>query len=137
MKFFPQHYYQIIRCNKAIKEEKTMPYIELKTTVSISPEKSQSLKAAFGKAIECFPGKTESWLMVNISGNQDMYFKGDNKTDCAMVSVDLLGKVSSSASEKMTSVLCGVLSEELSLAPDRIYVKYAGFSDWGWNGGNF
>ena len=107
-----------------------MPYIELKTTVSISPEKSQSLKAAFGKAIECFPGKSESWLM-------DMYFKGSNKTDCAMVSVDLLGKVSSSASEKMTSVLCGVLSEELSLAPDRIYVKYAGFSDWGWNGGNF
>ena len=114
-----------------------MPYIELKTTVSIFPEKSQSLKAAFGKAIECFPGKSESWLMVNISGNQDMYFKGSNKTDCAMVSVDLLGSVSSAASEQMTSVLCGVLSKELSLEPDRIYVKYAGFSDWGWNGGNF
>ena len=137
MKFFPRH---ILSDNQKLlkhKGGKTMPYIELKTTVSISPEKSQSLKSAFGKAIECFPGKSESWLMVNISGNQDMYFKGNNKTDCAMVSVDLLGKVSSSASEKMTSVLCGVLSEELSLAPDRIYVKYAGFSDWGWNGGNF
>ena len=75
--------------------------------------------------------------MVNISGGEDMYFKGSNGTDCAMVSVDLLGSVSSAASEKMTAELCSVLSKELSLSPDRVYVKYSGFSDWGWNGGNF
>ncbi len=114
-----------------------MPYIELKTTASVTPEKSESLKAAFGKAIGTFPGKSESWLMVNIEGNRDMYFKGSNSTDCAMVSVDLLGSVSSSASEKMTAELCRILSEELCVAPDRVYVKYSGFSDWGWNGGNF
>ena len=114
-----------------------MPYIELKTTASISPEKSKSLKAAFGKAIESFPGKSESWLMVNISGDEDMYFKGSNSADCAMVSVDLLGSVSSAASEKLTAALCSVLSNELSVSPDRVYVKYSGFSDWGWNGGNF
>ena len=54
-----------------------------------------------------------------------------------MVSVDLLGSVSSSSSEKMTEKLCEILSDELSLSPDRVYVKYSGFSDWGWNKGNF
>ncbi len=114
-----------------------MPYIELKTTESVSEEKEKALKAAFGKAIECFPGKTESWLMVNIVPEQKMYFKGNNDAGCAMVSVDLLGQVSSSASEKMTAKLCCVLSSELGLSPDRVYVKYSGFADWGWNNGNF
>ena len=36
-----------------------MPYIELKTTAAVSENKAENLKAAFGKAIECFPGKTE------------------------------------------------------------------------------
>ncbi len=120
-----------------IKRSVFMPYIELKTTATVSDSKAQNLKAAFGKAIECFPGKTESWLMVNIEDQKKMWFKGDNSRGCAMVSVDLLGSVSSSASEKMTARLCEVLSSELSLSPDRVYVKYSGFSDWGWNGGNF
>lgn len=114
-----------------------MPYIELKTTAAVSESKAESLKAAFGKAIECFPGKTESWLMVNVEDSKKMWFKGDNSRDCAMVCVDLLGSVSSTASEKMTAKLCEVLSSELSISPDRVYVKYSGFSDWGWNGGNF
>lgn len=113
-----------------------MPFIELKTSKKIAPEKAEALKASFGKAIEAFPGKTESWLMVNIQDEQKMWFKGDG-ADCALVSVDLLGSVASSASEKMTRVLCDVLESELSLSPNRVYVKYAGFSDWGWNGGNF
>lgn len=114
-----------------------MPYIELKTTAKITDSKAASLKAAFGKAIECFPGKTESWLMVNLEGDRKMYFKGKNNEDCAMISVDLLGSVSSPASEKMTKELCSVLKNELSISPDKVYVKYSGFSDWGWNNGNF
>ena len=114
-----------------------MPYIELKTTAAVSEKKALDLKTAFGKAIECFPGKTENWLMVNIEDQKRMWFKGDNSSDCAMVCVDLLGSVSSSASEKMTAEICDVLSKQLSLSPDRVYVKYSGFSDWGWNGGNF
>lgn len=97
-----------------------MPYIELKTTAKITDSKADSLKAAFGKAIECFPGKTESWLMVNLEGDRKMYFKGKNDADCAMISVDLLGSVSSPASEKMTKALCSVMENELSISPDKV-----------------
>lgn len=114
-----------------------MPYINLKTTVKVAPEKSDKIKTAFGKAIECFPGKTEAWLMVGIEDDMKLWFKGDNSQDSAIVDVDLLGQVNSAASEKMTGVICDILENELKISPDRVYVKYTGYNDWGWNKNNF
>ncbi len=114
-----------------------MPYIQLKTTAAVSDEKRYALKAAFGKAIENFPGKTESWLMVNIEDGKKMWFRGDNSADTAMVDVELLGSVSPDGSSRMTAELCEILHKMLGIAPDRVYVKYTGYQHWGWNGGNF
>ncbi len=114
-----------------------MPYINLKTTKSLSKENCQNLKAAFGKAIECFPGKSEAYLMVGIEDNVKLWFRGDDSSDSAILDVELLGAVNSQASAKMTAEICNILSEELGISPDRVYVKYTGYSDWGWNGTNF
>ena len=114
-----------------------MPYIKLTTTAGVDEAKAQTLKAAFGKAIESFPGKTEQWLMVAVEGGKSMWFRGDNSADTAMVEVDLLGSISRPASEKMTAALCDILERELGIAPSRTYVKYTGYADWGWNGANF
>lgn len=114
-----------------------MPYIQLKTTAGVSAEKKTALKAAFGKAIESFPGKNENWLMVNIEDNKSMWFRGDASADSAMVDVALLGAVSAEGSSRMTAELCEILHKMLGIAPDRVYVKYTGYEHWGWNGGNF
>ncbi len=114
-----------------------MPYINLKTTKKLSPEQGDALKKSFGKAIECFPGKSEAFLMVGIEDGLQMWFRGDNSGDTAIVDVDLLGAVNSSASADMTAVICDILKNELQISPDRVYVKYTGYKDWGWNGGNF
>ncbi len=114
-----------------------MPYIELKTTKNISEEKGTALKAAFGKAIECFPGKSEGWLMVGIEDNIRMWFRGDDSEDSALVDVCLLGDVNEAGGEKMTAALCDILENELGIPSDRVYVKYSGYKNWGWNGSNF
>ena len=114
-----------------------MPYIKLNTTAEVGKEKAEALKAKFGKAIECFPGKTEQWLMVGIEDRQRLWFRGDNTADIAVLDVALLGSVSSDASERMTAEVCRILEEELGISPDRVYVKYSGFANWGWNGSNF
>ena len=114
-----------------------MPYINLKTTKSVSEEKCQNVKSAFGKAIECFPGKSEAFLMVGIEDNAKLWFRGDNSSDSAIVDVELLGSVNSAASEKMTIAICDILENELGISPDRVYVKYSGYNDWGWNKANF
>ncbi|MCH5198919.1 MAG: hypothetical protein J1E34_08440 [Oscillospiraceae bacterium] len=114
-----------------------MPYIKLTTTACVSDEKCNSLKAKFGKAIESFKGKNESWLMVAVDDGKRMWFRGDDSADTAMVDVELLGSVAPQDSEKMTASVCDILESELGISPDRIYVKYTGYSNWGWNGSNF
>ncbi len=114
-----------------------MPYINLKTTKKVTAEQGVALKTAFGKAIECFPGKSEAFLMVGIEDSIPMWFRGDNSSDTAIVDVELLGDVNSSASADMTAEICNILKDILSVSPDRVYVKYTGYKDWGWNGSNF
>ena len=55
-----------------------MPYIKLTTTAKVTDDKCALLKAKFGKAIESFAGKNESWLMVAVDDGKRMWFKGDN-----------------------------------------------------------
>ena len=114
-----------------------MPYIKLTTTAKVNDEKCAAIKAKFGKAIESFRGKNESWLMVAVDDNKRMWFRGDDSADSAMVDVELLGSVSADDSEKMTACVCDILGEELGIPGERIYVKYTGYNNWGWNGSNF
>ena len=89
------------------------------------------------KAISLFPGKTESWLMCNIEADKNMYLAGDNSDDCAFLEVKLFGNVDKAAADKFTAEICAYLNESLSVSPDRVYVRYEGGTDWGWNGSNF
>ncbi len=114
-----------------------MPYINLKTTSKVTDEKCTELKTAFGKAIESFPGKSEAWLMVDIEDGAKIWFRGDNSADTAVVTVDIFGDVNAAAADKMTAEVCNILNTSLGIAKDRIYIKYTGFHNWGWNGGNF
>jgi hypothetical protein len=75
--------------------------------------------------------------MVAVDDGKRMWFKGDNSADTAMVEVELLGDVNASASETMTARVCDILEETLGISPARVYVKYTGYRNWGWNGGNF
>ncbi len=113
-----------------------MPMIEAKVTGVLSEEKRDVLKAEFGKAISLM-GKPESYLMVNLSDNQDLYFGGKKLSKGAYVEIKVLGSVDSSASNKMTAKVCEILDKELDIPKDAVYVSYFGTQNWGWNGSNF
>ncbi len=113
-----------------------MPYIKTTANVKIDKAKADSIKAKFGKAIETFPGKSERFLMLAFEPEVPMYFGGSD-APCAMAEVSLFGAVNAEASNSMSAAICTILSEELGIDSARIYVKYSGFSDWGWNGSNF
>ncbi len=112
-----------------------MPFINTTTNVSVSPEKEIMLKAKFGSAIELL-GKSESWLMLAFNDNADMYFKG-NDAPAAFVDISVFGKSTYAQCEAMTKEICKIMVEELSLPADRVYVKYSGTNQWGWNNMNF
>ena len=113
-----------------------MPMIEAKVTGSLPAEKRDVLKAEIGKAISLM-NKPESYLMINLADNQDLYFGGKKLDKGAYVEVKVLGSVDSSASSKMTAKVCEILEKELGIPGEAVYVSYFGTSNWGWNGSNF
>ncbi len=113
-----------------------MPFIDSKITVPVSAEKKEAIKTKLGKAISLMH-KPESYLMIGIDDDYDLWFAGKKLDKGALVSVSVFGDVSSSDSDKMTNEICAILKDELDIPGDKVYVKYQGTKDWGWNGNNF
>ena len=113
-----------------------MPFISITTNAAVTDENAVSIKTALGKAISVLPGKSENWLMVNISDNNRMYFKGTD-SPAAMVKTELYGKADPAKLSALTSEITAVLGDTLSIPADRIYVSYLCTENWGWNGSNF
>jgi phenylpyruvate tautomerase PptA (4-oxalocrotonate tautomerase family) len=117
--------------------EVDMPYISTKTNVEISKEKEVTIKEKLGKAIALIPGKSENWLMCAFEDQVSMFFKGDGDCNIAFIEVKIFGKSTSDAYLALTKKITEIISEELSVEADKIYVKYEEVSVWGWNGMNF
>ena len=113
-----------------------MPFIDSKITVSLSPEKEENIKQKLGQAISTL-GKTESFLMVGFEDNYSLYMGGKKMDKGAFVSVRVFGNVDSTQSEAMTEKICQILSDELDIPGQNVYITYQGIADWGWNGRNF
>ena len=122
-------------CNN-IKGGFFMPFINVKTNVSVTEDRAETIKTQFGKAITAIPGKSESWLMVGIEPNSMLWFRGTSE-EAAMVEVSLFGGASHNAYSVLTSYITKIVSEQLGIPADRIYVKYSETANWGWNGSNF
>ena len=113
-----------------------MPFIKVKTNVSVSVEQADTVKSAFGTAITLIPGKSENWLMVEIESEKMLWFKG-SKAAAAIAEVSLFGAASPDALNKLTGQITAALNKNLSIPSDRIYVSYHTTPNWGWNGSNF
>lgn len=112
-----------------------MPFIEVKTNQDLGQIKEQ-IKTELGNAITAIPGKSEAWLMVEISDKLDMYFKGE-PTPCAMFEIAIFGSASDNAYDDLTRRICDISERLLNVAPDRTYVKYSEIDHWGYNNFNF
>ena len=122
---------------KYIIRRKTMPFINSKISVKITPDQEKELKEKLGQAISIIPGKSESWLMTGFEDGYHLYFKGDNSKPMAFVEVMVFGGPNKDAFNKLTAKITEIFGQVLSIAPDNIYVKYTPADDWGWNGSNF
>ncbi len=114
-----------------------MPCIQTKVSVKMTDQQEKTIKEQLGKAISLIPGKSESWLMLTFEDDCHIYFQGDGKQPAAFVEVKIYGKANGDAYDQMTAAITQILSNELQIAPNRIYVKYEETAHWGWNGNNF
>ncbi len=112
-----------------------MPFIKTNTNLAVSKEQQEELKSRLGEAVSLL-GKSESWLMLDFNYSNNMYFKGQNMP-MAFVDVSVFGQSSDEQCEAMTREICKIFNDVLGLEAERIYVKYSGTNQWGWNNMNF
>lgn len=108
-----------------------MPHINIKTNKEITKEKEILIKEKLGEAISII-GKNESWLMIEFNSKCTMYFGGSDD-DCAYIEVKIFG---SRTYDEFTRVLTDLISNELNISSDHIYIGYFETNNWGFNGSN-
>lgn len=110
-----------------------MPFIDVKVSNNLNEEQIENLKTDLGTAISLLPGKSEGYLMVNITDKCHLYFKGDNSQPTSFVDVSIFGSASKSDCENLTIKICDILTKVAGVPSNRTYVKFL-FSDlWGHN----
>lgn len=113
-----------------------MPFIDSKIAGNVTDEQKVSVKTKLGKAISIL-NKSETYLMVGIEDNYDLFMAGNKLEKGAYVSVSLFGSASKDAYSRLTGEICKIYEEELGIPGNAVYVTYHGLNDWGWNGSNF
>jgi len=114
-----------------------MPYINSTLTVKLTEEMKEVIKSKLGEIITEIPGKTEEWLMVSFTDDHPLYFRGDKKDKAAFVEIKIFGKAERKDKEVVTSKVCSLFQEELSISKENIYIAFDELKDWGWNGNMF
>ncbi len=113
-----------------------MPFISTKTNVKMTDANEKVLREKLGEAISMLPGKSETWLMLSLEDGLRMAFAG-SPDPCAMIQVTVYGRATPEAYRKFTRKVTEIVSEELGISPDRIYIAYGETENWGWSGSNF
>lgn len=113
-----------------------MPYIDVKLSVPATPAQREELKTELGKAITLI-NKPESFLMIGIEDDYDLYFGGNKLEKGAYVAVSMLGEPNRSANESMTARVTEILQKQFDIPPKAVYISYHGVRDWGWKGSLF
>lgn len=114
-----------------------MPYINSTLSVKLTDEKREVIKSKLGQIIAEIPGKSEQWLMVGFKEEHTLYFRGDKKDKAAFVEVKIFGTADRKYKEAITSKICSLFEEEISISKENIYITFDEIKDWGWNGAMF
>lgn len=114
-----------------------MPILNIMVSKDVTKQQETAVKTNVGKAISAFPGKSESYLMVNIVPHCHLYFGGKNDTPCAIGELKIFGSSTREYYEKFTAEFCKIMEQELGISQDKTYITYQGIENWGYNGFNF
>lgn len=114
-----------------------MPYISTRTNRTVSPRQEEQLTRGMGEIIHILPGKSEQWLMVDVTGDCRLHFQGKCDEGIAFISVRVYGEVPAADADRLTGKLTELVGNTLDIPPRNIYVQYESCSVWGWNGSNF
>jgi hypothetical protein len=111
-------------------EEKTMPYVLINTSLTLTPARREKVKTELGRLIAIIPTKNEAGLLVDFSEGHTMYRAGE-EAPCAFIEIRLFGKAGMEEKKKLTREIFEMLNRELGLEIPRMYLNIQEFDAWG------
>ena len=114
-----------------------MPYINVKTNVSLTNEQKLDIQNRLSDAISLIPGKSYHYLMTAVEDNISMMFHRDTDSNIAMVEVKLFGSSTRTAYNQLTAEIGNILYDVARVESDCCYVKFTEVDHWGYDGSLF
>ena len=114
-----------------------MPYLMVQTNKEIEKGAGKSFITKASATVSKQLGKPEIYVMVSLQPPAPMIFSGSSEP-AAYLELKSIG-LPASATTGLSAALCDLVSEELSIGKDRIYIEFANAERnmWGWNGATF
>ncbi len=111
-----------------------MPYLNIVTNQTVSDE-AGLLKAA-SQTVSKAAGKPETYVMVAVEAQANMMMSGSD-APAAFLDYRALGLPNDRSA--FSDVLCSLITEQLGIAGDRIYISMTDSErqNWGWNHSTF
>ncbi len=107
-----------------------MPMVDMITNVSISDTEKDILIKKFGQAISVIPGKSESQLMMRISGENTLAFQGNKQIPIAYIRTDVSGKSEEINYQRFGEEAIHILEKVLSIPKENIYLTVREIPYW-------
>jgi phenylpyruvate tautomerase len=114
-----------------------MPTLIVKTNADLDGIDRPTLLKTASAAVAEMLGKPERYVMVILEQNPDMCFGGDS-APLAFLELKSLGLPEQQSAE-FSATLCGLMQQQLGVAPDRVYIEFASPPRhlFGFDGGTF
>jgi len=114
-----------------------MPFLKLTTNVTISEQQSSQLLTDFSKLLATETGKSENYVMAELTGGKNMIFAG-NRDPLAFIECKSIG-LSTTQAKSLSASISQLLEKKLQINPQRIYIEFMNCPAeyWGWNGSTF
>ena len=111
----------------------TMPYIAINTVQELDSNQKEKIKAELGRIMSIIPTKTEAGLIIDFSGGHTLY-KGGLEIYGAFIDLRLFRKSELEFKEKYCVEVFELLSRELGIKKEHMYLTIGEYENWGSNG---
>jgi len=114
-----------------------MPLLKIHTNQPLDDAAQTALIQKASSTVAELLGKPERYVMIALDTNQTMLFAG-NDAPLAYLELKSIG-LPDDATPSLSAALCQLISEELGIAQDRIYIEFTNAERhlWGWDGHTF
>ena len=107
-----------------------MPYVQVRTSCPLAPEKMEILRASVADRIGLLPGKSVESLMIEIIPDCRLFLGSSDLEGCAFVEVLVNNELEEKDLKAYSKHLCEAVETVTGIPAVRVYVLHQSVRNW-------